>query len=398
MSMGEVNSKWIPTKVLHVIPTLGRGGAERQLVDICRYSNPKVLQHSVVTLFNKNLLLSELQDRGILVTSLNLEGKHPWIKGAIGLRKLIRNLKPDVIHSWLMDGHVTASLANRLGGSFPSVGSIQCADYDEDTIRYSGWPRYKVEIFRQIESWSCSRNSSRWIPCSDFVLEASHLQLGIPKGRMVRIYNALDPVRLSAPEAPAIPLRQQWNIPEKAIICFTAGRLDPQKGHSVALGALKTVLTKNSNVFLVIAGAGPLHNPLVQMANDYGISANVRLIGLRTDLAACLKTSDIFVFPSLFEGFGVALIEAMFMGIPIIASNTGPIPEIFQQQIDGILIRPGSAEDLSREILALCENPERRASLARAAKKTCEHRFLFSEPYMDQWNSIYKEAKHGSRC
>ncbi|HEY1404658.1 MAG TPA: glycosyltransferase family 4 protein, partial [Pyrinomonadaceae bacterium] len=126
-------------------------------------------------------------------------------------------------------------------------------------------------------------------------------------------------------------------------------------------------------------------------ASELGVGERVRLTGRRKDVGACLEMSDAYVFPTLFEGFGIALVEAMFKRLASAASRVGPIPEIIEDGASGLLFAPGSVAELQAAMETLHDDPVRRRSIAARGFQSARERF-HSELTIPQWEHLYREV------
>jgi glycosyltransferase involved in cell wall biosynthesis len=152
---------------------------------------------------------------------------------------------------------------------------------------------------------------------SDAVADYLVLHDGVPRPKVRRIYNAVEQRYFeSAPRSPS---------PRFTVL--TAGRLVEEKGHRDLLEALAPMLP-GGEATLRIAGDGPERGRLVAVAADLGCTDAVELLGFRSDLPALLAEADVFVLPSRMEGFGLALVESMAAGVPVVATRVGGVPEV----------------------------------------------------------------------
>jgi len=165
--------------------------------------------------------------------------------------------------------------------------------------------------------------------------------------------------------------RKNLDIPENAKIAINIGRLVEQKGQSIFLKAAQKVLEHNSNVYFLIVGSGALEDALKAEAVSLGITKNVRFLGSRKDTPELLMNSDVFVFPSIWEGQGLILFEAIFAHIPIVASRVGGIPDVIKHEVTGLLSSPGNYRALAANIMRIFENTE----LAKTLSTTAYERF-----------------------
>jgi len=163
-------------------------------------------------------------------------------------------------------------------------------------------------------------------------------------------------------------LKQELGIPEGRLIVGTAGRLEPVKGPEHLVEAARYILSGRPDVFFVFAGDGRLKSYLLRRASELGIAGDVLFLGWRKDVTKVISVYDIFVLPSLNEGMGRVLIEAMALGKPIVASEAGGIPDLVTHGINGFLVPPNDPERLAACIQILLGDKERRAKMGAVGK------------------------------
>ena len=147
--------------------------------------------------------------------------------------------------------------------------------------------------------------------------------------------------------------REELGIPQKAFVLISVGELNKNKNHEVVIKALKNIADKN-NIHYIVAGQGPLYRHLLDLANEYGLKDKVHLLGFRTDVIELLETADCFVFPSQREGLGIAALEAMASGLPLITSFVGGIKDYMKDGIAGCcLATPLDVEAMVAAILKM---------------------------------------------
>jgi glycosyltransferase involved in cell wall biosynthesis len=193
---------------------------------------------------------------------------------------------------------------------------------------------------------------------------------GLPKDRVVTIPGsvALDVDRIPGDRR---GLAARLGMSETATLVCAVGRLVEIKGHSHLLSAVAKLVAGGRDVCCVIVGAGRLHERLEQQAAELAIHDRVRVIGGRShgDTLSILKSSDVFVMPSLVEGTPIALLEAAALDRPIVATRVGGIPVVIEDGKHGLLVPPGDVEALHAALDSLCARPELGRRLAREARE-----------------------------
>lgn len=169
-------------------------------------------------------------------------------------------------------------------------------------------------------------------------------------------------------------------------------RMYPQKGHSILLKAFAAVSESMNGAQLLLFGSGPLESKLRRMVERLGLTERVKFCGQIANPDTIYEQIDVLVVPSLSEGAGVVLLEAMLRGIPIIASNVGGIGEIVNDQC-AMLVPPGDAKALAKTMLVLTENVDLRSRMAIATQERIR-RFDF-ENTATRHELLYQQVLEG---
>lgn len=164
-----------------------------------------------------------------------------------------------------------------------------------------------------------------------------------------------------------VTLRDELRLGPDARLIVSVGNLYPVKGHEHLVEALARLAGRHPSVHVAIAGRGDLEQPLAKRARSLGLSNRFHLLGLRQDISAILAAADMFVLPSLSEGLPLALLEAMFAGCPIVASDVGEVAVALDHGQAGVLVEPGDPAALAGAIDALLTDPRRAAMLGTRA-------------------------------
>lgn len=148
--------------------------------------------------------------------------------------------------------------------------------------------------------------------------------------------------------------RTELQIPHDAILLTSVGELNQNKNHQIVLRAIAQL--ENKNIYYAIAGQGENANTLLSLAKDLNLENNFKLLGYRTDIAEIYKASDICCFPSIREGLGLAAIEGMAAGLPVVAAENRGTRDFCENGINGILCNPFSSEEFAQAIKKLIED------------------------------------------
>jgi glycosyltransferase involved in cell wall biosynthesis len=191
--------------------------------------------------------------------------------------------------------------------------------------------------------------------------EKQRLMHYIEGRNVVTIYNGQTPISFADPFSSRHRFRLQWGIPADAFVLGTIGRLHPTKGQTSLIKAAAQLHVKYPNLHLLLIGDGPLRQDLELELKRNPIPHT--LTGYLPQAYAALPAMDLFVLPSVSEGMGLVLLEAMQAGVPIVASAVGGIPEVVRDGKDGLLVPPGNAAGFCAACSKIIDNPDLAKSL-----------------------------------
>ncbi|MBE7187701.1 glycosyltransferase [Jatrophihabitans endophyticus] len=329
-------------RVVHVITTLTTGGAERQVELLAAASRHDV---AVVSLYTGGVVEDALRARGIPVHVLGMDG---WRKAAAVLRlaRLLRRLQPDVVHVHLLSAQLWGIPAARLAG-VPVVVSTEHSIMDT-TIE----GRPKSEWLRRLYL-ALERRTTETIAVS--AETARRLRAwGVGTDRRLTVINP--PIDFTPPETRAADrsaVRRELGIPDDAVVIGAVGRLDVVKRHATLVRAVADQLRRGRH--LVIVGDGSLRADLERLAAELGVARAVHLTGPRGDVPALFAAVDVLVSASRDETFGMAVVEALGAGLPVVfeqcpALDGLPLPRDRARRIDRDLDAADEREALAEAV------------------------------------------------
>ena len=387
--------------VVHLIETLGPGGAERLLYTNLKHFDPERVRSTVITVYPHHThWVAPIIELGVPVVSLDCRSTRDIPKGIGRLRTWLRANRPDLVHSHLWAANVIGRIAGRLAG-VPVVSSVHNPDHEpqawSDGADVSLIKRHAAKT---MDRWSANLGSTRMVAVSDYVRKSAVRDLHFPLDSIDLVYNPFDVDLMKAPVGKdRTELLHEVGLPVESQILLNVARVSPQKGLLYAVRALPEILRQYPKVHLLSVGAttDPRWTAeLKREAEALGVANRFHLLGARINVVDFLRACDIFVFPSLYEGLGIALIEAMAAGCVCVATNTGPIPEVVQDGKDGVLVPPADAEALARAVCDLLGDPARRSELGAAAKQTAFSKFQPKEQ-ADQLTRVYESVLAAKR-
>ncbi|HLO14189.1 MAG TPA: glycosyltransferase family 4 protein [Anaerolineales bacterium] len=219
----------------------------------------------------------------------------------------------------------------------------------------------------------------------------SLLKSGLPENAVELIYNAVD-VDVSAIHGDSEWIRQKFELPPDSMICTAVGRLVPVKGYDVLIEAMQKIAAEVPQLYCLIVGEGQCKEELLAQIRGVGMESRVRLLGYydRKNAMSILKSSDIFVMPSRYEGTPIALLEAAALGRPILASFTGGIPELVRPDEHALLVPPGDPAALAQGLVRLALDRSYAETLGQhAQQRICQH-FNLESQVNATWNAYRK--------
>jgi glycosyltransferase involved in cell wall biosynthesis len=371
-----------PVRVLHLIESLGPGGAERLLHTNLKHLDPARFESKVVTVFEgPDHWVEPIRRLGVEVESLRCARLGDLRTGVARLRRLLRARPFDVIHTHLWAANVIGRVAGRMAG-VPVVSSVHCPDHAPEVWHDgAGVSLWKRRASLLLDRWSARFGCARMVAVSEYVRDYAARYLRFPAGRIDLIYNPIDTDALgeSAREGRwREGLLNELGLEPESRVLLNVGRVSPAKGILYAVRAMPFILREHPTAHLVLVGEttdARWVEHLKEEARARGVAERVHFLGARRDVVRYLRGCDLFVFPSLYEGLGIALVEAMAAGRACVAAKTGPIPEVVTDGVDGWLVPPGDAEALAAAVCELLADPARREALGRAAEASALARF-----------------------
>jgi glycosyltransferase involved in cell wall biosynthesis len=187
-------------------------------------------------------------------------------------------------------------------------------------------------------------------------------------------------------------IRAELSLPESALILLSLGREQPQKGQRFLIEAMSRIVESVPEAILLIAGSPGLHSQILrQKVSDRGLETAVRFLGRRQDVPQLFGASDLFVFPSLYEGLGVSLLEAMAAGLAVITTDRPPMSEVVDNGLNGVLVPPGDPTALAEAVLELAGDPSARQRMGEAARSVVAARFSIDSTAR-QVEQLYSEV------
>ncbi len=344
--------------VVHVIDELPPDGAERLLADMLRHRSNR-FRFSVLCLMRGGALEQEIREMGVPVTVLGRRGKVD-LGFVTRIARWFRQEHVDVVHTHLFTADSFGRVAARLAG----VRAVFSTAHN--TVVCEGAVRRAVH-------WALSWVSTRVIACSEEVGRVMREQDHLRSSRLVVIPNGINIDRLAGARGDGV--RAEFAVPDDSLLIGVIGRLHPAKGHSDLFAAIAQLRDGGLRPTCLVIGSGNSRSELEEESKRLGLADYVVFTGQRSDVPRLLAGLDILAMPSRWEGLPIALLEAMAMSRPIVATRVSGIPEVLQDEDNGLLVPPADPAALARALRRVLTDPELRERLGRRALETLRERY-----------------------
>lgn len=370
-------------KILHLITSLNTGGAEMMLFKLLSHMDKGQFDSCVVSMLDKGTFGEQLEQMGVPVYPLNMKRGIPSLSSVATLKRIIRTEKPDIIQTWLYHADLLGTLVGKWMRVKRIVWNIRCSYMD--LSQYSPVTRIVLRIL----TWLSQKPDAVIVnSCQGKEL---HCQMGYKAKRWVILFNGFEPERFKVADPDEVQmLRRKFGLPGDAVILGTAARYDPMKGYHILVNAARRVIDNTSEKIrfvLVGKGVNSANSDLVQMISNNRLEDNFILLDERKDIPEILSMLDIYISPSLGEGFPNVIGEAMCCGVPCVATDTGESKRLVSDY--GVIVPPDDPAALAEGILTMLSQDDRRA-LGLRGRKYIEENFHIQR-IADQYESLYRE-------
>ena len=368
-----------PLRVLGVDPERGFAGGETQVMGLTR-ELLRMGHQAELACDPSGRLFERASGEGIRCHPLRLRNSIDVV-GAVRLRRILAREHYDVVHFHTSRAHSVAPFARGLASAMVVTRRM---DY-----RPNRW--FAPYLYLRAVDGVAAISSG----VADAMADA-----GVSRDRITIIPSGVDCDYFRPPSADdRDAARKLFGIEASTVAVGTVGALETRKGHSHLLEAIAKIGA--SSMVCLIAGDGSMRNEFEQHAAKLGVSGQVRFLGRVEPSRALLWALDIFVFPSLREGLGVAAIEAAACGLPTVASRVGGLAEVVSDGESGILVSPGNPRELADAIGRLAVSAGGRAAMGAAARKRALSRFTMkamAEQTLALYCACLKGRKDRTQC
>ncbi|MBL8138823.1 MAG: glycosyltransferase [Acidobacteria bacterium] len=294
------------------------------------------------------------------------------------LARVIAMHRPDVVHAH--DPHTVAmasmALSFGVGQAVPTLVASRRVDFHLQKHSFSRWK------YKQVACFIAASEAIAGILAAD----------GIPRARITVVHDGIDVDRVT--HIPAANLHQEFWFPHGSPVLVNVGALVPHKGQKFLVDAMARVRRSVPDAQLVIFGEGELRPALEAQIRELGLHKHVVLAGFRDDVLALTKSADVFVMSSVTEGLGSTLLDAMAMGLAIVGTRAGGIPEAVVDGTTGLLVPPGNSEALADAIVRLLGDATSRRRMGDAGRARVAAQFGVDR-LVDGTLAVYERLRPG---
>lgn len=344
--------------VIHLIQSLDSGGCENMLLRTL--PEMKGFDHILITLAQPGELAPRFAELGFTVVNIGLAS--PFDRA--GLRRLVAEIlkvRSRLIMTYLFHADMIGRLYLQKHLRVPIIPFLRTTYND----RAYWLPRLMERLTKG--------RVAKYFANSEAVKQYYRKRLGVPASSIIVVPNGLDLAVFERADGASV--RTELGILKNSLVVSCVANLSANKGHRYLLEAFEDFYGTHPKSYLILIGQGPELTHLKQQLAAYRSRGHVFFLGRRHDIANILKTSDIFVLPTLFEGMSNAILEAMAAGLAVITTDIPENRAIIDNNENGVLVEPGEARPIRQALKDLASNKNKREALGKAAKQTIAERF-----------------------
>lgn len=362
-----------------MMPDLIVGGGQHLLLRNIKGMDPARVKNYVCCVKAYGPMEEAYRAAGVELSCLNLRSGKQLLSAARRLAAMIRQEKIDIIHTnnTVMDrtvGQLAAVLTGR-----PVVNSLHSEHESTAQITQAGLKSLPRRLKRGVGIFLARRTVKHVVPVSTSVKESWWPYLDamrIKRDQVTVVHPGLAPERfVVASDADKSALRKAIGIDGAWPVLINVGRLNYGKGQHWLVPMMKPILERHPKARLVLVGDGQDRQVLTDAIRANGLESVVTMLGQRSDITQLLGIGDLFVFPSLTEGFPLAVLEAMAAGRAIAAFRLPSFRECVDEGKNGVLVPLGDAEALTKAVMELLDHPEQIEAMGRECREVAS-RFL----------------------
>lgn len=347
-------------KVLQVIGGGEIGGAERHLLTLMRLMDRERFTPELLCLC-EGPFAGLCREEGITTHEVVMRHKLD-LATVTPIRHLIREQNIDIVHTHGVRANLVARMAGR-SENVPVVTTFH------SVLRYDYSSSAEALVARALTRLTNSRTDT-FIAISGAIKE-DLMSMGVSSEQIEVIYNGLDVSLLTPGDSPDTVRKNLGITPGQRVVALV-GRLHAVKGHIFLLQAAQRIVTQHDDVVFLLVGEGPERRAIEKTITELGLEDKVIMTGFYPNISELYPIMDMLCLPSLMEGMGLVLLEAMYFGVPVVATQVGGIPEVIIDGKSGLLVDPGNSEALTMAITWLLDTPDLQRQLIEGGRRRAQ--------------------------
>lgn len=369
------------------------GGAERQLVTLARALTDRGHECTIAALFPGSDLASKLPSWGIGFQELGVSSRRNLIGAGMKVARLIRKSKFDVVQAHLISSAIASGLSRMLFDGPPRVVVLHDLDFKADPPK-----SIRKKAFVSMHLFCLRRLTDGIVAVSDSIARYYKKEMGIdcvtPIPNSIELGNPAETFLVSREK-----MRGELALGNETGTLVCSARMVEQKGHFVLLRAMELLSERGMTPKLILIGKGPLEVDIRKAIKAAGLESRVIMTGNISYENALrhMAAADLYVSPSLQEGFGLALAEAMALGVPPVATAVDGVLKLVEDGVSGLLVPPGDPEALASAVAHVLTDRDLRRRFGRSASERIQTQFS-PAAIAEQWESYLGELVASRPC
>lgn len=352
-----------PRVILHLLPTLALGGGQALVLRTAAAGDRRRFRHIVCHVRRPDEMSPAFLARGMLTYSLDVRGPSSQPAAMARLFRLVAREKVDLVHTNNTLPDLRFGLSAAAAFRLPAVNTL----HTEEVI---GAPTSAgARLQQRLLDAAARRSLKRAVAVSPAARQAwlpRMAQMGLSPEDVTVVTPGVE--RPSTSDADRAHARRCLGLSDDQPVLIHVGRLVPSKGQRTLIDLLPSLLARFPGLVLLLVGDGPEREPLRVAAAARSLNGSARFLGARGDVPDLLAAADLFVFPSLTEGFGLAPLEALASGVPVVAFDLPTLRRFVLPGQTGALVPKGDAAALAGAVEALLADPHARAAFAERGR------------------------------
>nr|WP_281720363.1 glycosyltransferase [Nitrosomonas nitrosa] len=364
-------------RVLHLVKSLDRGGAEVLLVEMAQHLDPSRYSMSVgYFLPQRSMMVTSLEECGVGVHCFGSRTRGGMFASIPAVVREVTRVRPHIIHCHLP----LAGVVGRVAGLLTGVPVI----YTEHNL---------IEHYHPLTR---ALSQATWKMQRQVIAVSQEVRASIQRNMWSSvpaevIQNAVSFARLQYSIEARVAIRRELGIPEEGPVVGTVAVFRPAKRLDIWLDIAQRLLRPVPDCHFIMVGWGPLEYEVRSARERLGLERRLHLVGPQSDVARYLSAMDLFMLTSDFEGLPVALLEAMAMRLPVVATRVGGVPEVVEHGFSGWTVERGDAEAILTRVQELLADPARLRQFGSRGRQIAEERFSIAR-YIADIERVYREV------